>query len=99
MDEREDLDKIREYIRNGELDHAIRYLANCIVVAAITPGADKSELYYLFGNAYRKKGDFDLAMNYYTLAIEHNPDHSAAIEARKALHGIMSFYNKDMYNH
>lgn len=98
MNERGDLDKIREYIKNGELDHAIRYLANCIVAAAITPGADKSELYYLLGNAYRKKGDFDLAMNYYTLAIEENPE-TPAVEARKVLQGIMSFYNKDMYNH
>ena len=95
---REDLDKVRTYIKEGKLDDAIRYLANCIVAAAITPGEDKSELYYLLGNAYRKKGDFDLAMNYYTLAIEENPE-TPAVEARRALHGIMSFYNKDMYNH
>lgn len=98
-DRMSDLDLIRKEIKEGKLDIAIRRIANSIVMAAITPGADKSELYYLFGNAYRKKGDFHLAMNYYNLALEHNPEHGPAAEARKALQGIMSFYNKDMYNH
>jgi len=91
-----DLDKIREDIKEGRLDDAIRRITNCI--AAATKDTDKSELYYLFGNTYRKKGDFHLAMDYYTKAIEENPD-TPAVEARKVLQGIMSFYNKDMYNH
>lgn len=94
-----DLNTAKKWIKEGKLDDAISLLANCIVLAAITPGADKSEIYYLFGNAYRKKGEFDMAINYYNLAIEHKPDYSQAIEARKALQSIMSFYNKDMYNH
>jgi len=98
LDDKEDLDRVRKDIKEGRVDDAIRYLTHCIVTAEITPDADKSELYYLFGNAYRKKGDFHLAMDYYTKAIEENPD-SPAVEARKVLQGIMNFYNKDMYNH
>ena len=93
-----DLDLIRAQIKEGRLDEAISRIANCIVLAAITPEKDKSELYYLLGNAYRKKGDFQLAMNYYTRAIKENPD-TPAVEALKTLQGIMNFYNKDMYNH
>lgn len=92
-----DLDIVRKDIKDGRLQDAIRRLANCIVAAAIT-NADKSELYYLMGNAYRKMGDFQLAMDYYTRAIDENPD-TPAVEARKVLQGIMNFYNKDMYNH
>jgi tetratricopeptide (TPR) repeat protein len=93
-----DLDQIRKDIKEGRVDDAIRHLTNCIVIAAITPGADKSELYYLFGNAYRKKGDFRLAMDYYNRAIDENPQ-TPAVEARKVLQGIMNFYHKDKYNH
>lgn len=94
----DDIERIRKDIKEGRLQDAIRLLANCIVAAAITPNADKSELFYLMGNAYRKMGDFQMAMDYYAKAIEENPD-SPAVEARKVLQGIMSFYNKDMYNH
>lgn len=93
-----DIDAVKRLIKEGKLDHALLLLTNCLVTAAITPGIDQSELYYLFGNVYRKKGEFNMAMDYYTLAIEENPN-SPAVEARKVLHGIMNFYNKDMYNH
>ena len=92
-----DLDRIKLYIKEGRLDDATRYIASSIVAASVT-GTDKSELYYLLGNIYRKKGDFHFAMDYYTKAIEENPE-SPAVEARKVLQGIMNFYNKDMYNH
>lgn len=98
MEEKDRLAIARKYIEDGDLDSALLYLANCIVIAAITPGMDKSEIFYLFGNIYRKKGDFRLAMDYYTKAINENPD-TPAVEARKVLQGIMDFYNKDMFNH
>ncbi|NDV81457.1 tetratricopeptide repeat protein [Bacteroides sp. 51] len=97
-EKKDDLDRIRRDIKEGRLDSAIRNLANRLIIATISPGPDKSELYYLLGNACRKKGDFHLAMDFYTRAIEENPD-SPAVEARKVLQGIMNFYNKDMYNH
>lgn len=93
-----DPDKARKHIKEGKLDEAVRYLSNCIAVAATTPGADQSELYYLLGNAYRKKGEFHKAMDCYTRAMDENPE-TPASEARKVLQEIMSFHNKDMYNH
>jgi tetratricopeptide (TPR) repeat protein len=92
-----DIEVIKKLIKEGELDQACIFLANAVVSAAVM-GKNKSELYYLFGNVYRKKGDFQLAMFYYDKAIEEDPE-TPAVEARKALKGIMDFYNKDMYNH
>jgi tetratricopeptide (TPR) repeat protein len=94
----DELNGIRKDIKEGRLDDAIRHLANRIVVSSLDPKADKSELFYLLGNAYRKKGDFGQAMNFYNRAINENPD-TPAVEAKKVLQGIMSFYNKDKYNH
>jgi tetratricopeptide (TPR) repeat protein len=93
-----DIEKAKIEIKEGRLDRALLILANCAVAATWVPGSDKSEVYYLFGNVYRKKGDFPTAMNFYNKAIEENPN-SPAVEARKVLQGIMSFYNKDKYNH
>ena len=93
-----DLNKIKADIKQGKLDDAIHSITHALATDSKLSGTDKSELYYLLGNAHRKTGDFHLAMDYYTKAIEENPE-SPAVEARKVLHGIMSFYNKDMYNH
>ena len=57
----------------------------------------KDEAYYLMGNAYRKLGDWQKALNNYQSAIELNPD-SPALQARKMVMDILNFYNKDMYN-
>jgi tetratricopeptide (TPR) repeat protein len=92
-----DVEKARIEIKEGRLDRALLILANCVVAAAVV-GSNKSELYYLLGNVYRKKGDFPTAMNFYNKAIEEDPE-SPAVEARRVLKGIMSFYNKDKYNH
>ncbi|MDR0658723.1 MAG: tetratricopeptide repeat protein [Mediterranea sp.] len=92
------LDDIRKDIKEGRLDRAICDLANSLVIASVTCETDKSELYYLLGNAFRKKGDFSQAMDFYSKAIEENEE-TPAVEARKALRGIMNFYHKDKYNH
>ncbi|MBO5507222.1 MAG: tetratricopeptide repeat protein, partial [Bacteroides sp.] len=55
------------------------------------------EPYYLLGNAYRKMGDWQQALNNYLEAIERNPE-SPAVSARDMLMNILNFYNKDMYN-
>ena len=49
------------------------------------------------GNAYRKLGDWQKALNNYQSAIELNLD-SPALQARKMVMDILNFYNKDMYN-
>ena len=52
---------------------------------------------YNLGNAYRKKGDWQGAINNYLEAMEINPD-SPARNAYRIANDILDFYNKDMYN-
>lgn len=91
------LNKIKSEIKEGRLEEAIHTINHQLALPNIAP-EEKSELYYLLGNAHRKKNDFHLAMYNYTMAIDEQPD-SPAVEALEALQQIMSFYNKDMYNH
>ena len=56
-----------------------------------------AEEYYLKGNEYRKQSKWHEAINCYIQAIELDPD-SPAVEAKRMLDDIMSYYNKDMYN-
>ena len=51
----------------------------------------------MLGNAYRKKGDWQGAINNYLMAMELNPE-SPAVNAYKMANEILDFYNKDMYN-
>ena len=60
-------------------------------------GAMDDELFYLLGNAWRKKGNWQMAMNNYLEAININPD-SPAKQALDIANEILAFYNKDMYN-
>lgn len=54
-------------------------------------------LYYLLGNAWRKKGNWQMAINNYLEALGINPD-SPAKQALDIANEILAFYNKDMYN-
>ena len=54
-------------------------------------------LYYLLGNAWRKKGSWQMAINNYLEAIHLNPE-SPAVQALEIANEILAFYNKDMYN-
>ncbi|MCK9160186.1 MAG: tetratricopeptide repeat protein, partial [Bacteroidaceae bacterium] len=70
----------QEQIDDGNVDKVIeeldRYLqANC---------ENKDTLLYLRGNAYRKKQNWQEAMNNYQQAIDINPD-SPAVHAREML--------------
>ena len=49
------------------------------------------------GNAWRKKGNWQMAMNTYLEAIQLNPE-SPAKQALDIANEILDFYNKDMYN-
>ena len=55
------------------------------------------EPFNLLGNAWRKQGNWQLALNHYLEAIERNPE-SPALSAKNMLMNILEFYNKDMYN-
>lgn len=60
-------------------------------------GEMDDELFYLLGNAWRKKGNWQMAMNNYIEAIHLNPE-SPAKQALDIANEILDFFNKDMYN-
>lgn len=85
--------EIKELIKADRTQEAIHLLNNYI----IGHPACGDEPFYLLGNAYRKQGNWQLALNNYLEAIERNPE-SPAADARKMVMNILEFYNKDMYN-
>ena len=90
---KEKLNTIKELIKEGKLDTAIEQL-NAYIQSDTT---QDDEPYYLLGNAYRKQGNWQLALNNYLEAMERNPE-SPAVQAHKMAMDILNFYNKDMYN-
>jgi cytochrome c-type biogenesis protein CcmH/NrfG len=90
---KENLSNIRKLIQEGELTIAIEKLS-AYIQSDVT---DNDEPYYLLGNAYRKQGNWQLALNNYLEAMERNPE-SPAVQAHKMAMDILNFYNKDMYN-
>lgn len=56
-----------------------------------------AEDFYNKGNAFRKEGNWQQAINCYleAIAIDGN---SPAVEAKKMLDDILNYYNKDAYN-
>lgn len=89
----EKLTQAKELISKGEVDKAIQLLNQCVA----NHEACTDEPFYLLGNAYRKQGNWQMALNNYLEAIEKNPE-SPAVNAKKMLMDILEFYNKDMYN-
>ena len=89
----EELQDIKTLIEQGDTERAIHELTNFIRNDAHV----NDEPYYLLGNAYRKMGDWQQALNNYLEAIERNPE-SPAVSARDMIMNILNFYNKDMYN-
>ena len=86
------MEEIRKLLRENRIEEAIRTLD---AVIAESPTSD--EAFYLRGNAYRKLGDFQQALNNYLSALELSPD-SPAREAHDMLMEILDFYYKEMYN-
>lgn len=89
----EQLKTIKELINQGNVAEAIQLLDNYLS----TDSVDQDEAYYLRGNAYRKQGNWQQALNNYQYAIDLNPD-SPAREAYRMVMDILNFFNKDMYN-
>lgn len=87
------METIRKQIKENFTNEAIAKLNDFI---ATHPDCN-DEPYYLLGNAYRKQGNWQLALNNYLEAIDRNPN-SPAVEAKKMAMNILEFYNKDMYN-
>lgn len=88
-----DNERIKELLKQNKTEEAIKELDNYI---ANHPDCN-DEPYYLLGNAWRKRGNWQFALNNYLEAIERNPE-SPATSAKKMLMDILEFYNKDMYN-
>ena len=93
--EMEQIDNLKELINQGDVDTAIKQLDQLLQDSSVEK--EKDTLYYLRGNAYRKKGDWKRALDNYQYAIELNPD-SPAVQARKMVIDILNFYHKDMFN-
>ena len=55
----EQLKTIKELINQGDVAEAIRQLDEYL----ITDSTDRDEAFYLLGNAYRKQGNWQLALN------------------------------------
>jgi len=89
----EDLGKIKQLLVTGETDEAISLLIDFMDK---NPSSD--EAFFLLGNAYRKKENWELALNNYRQTMDLNPD-SPAKYAYKMVIDILNFYNKDMFNH
>lgn len=87
------LDKTTDLLNKGETDKVIQLLEMSIQETE----SPNDDLYYLLGNAYRKKGNWQLAINNYLEAIAINPN-SPAKQAFEMAMNILNFYNKDMYN-
>lgn len=84
---------ILKSIQNGEVNESIERLHKLLN----SESTNQDKIHYLLGNAYRKLGNWQLAMNHYQYALDLNP-HSPASTAKSMLIDIMNFYNKDMFN-
>ncbi len=84
---------IKELISQGDVAQALCELD--ILLGTDYPAKD--EIYYLRGNAYRKQGNWQQALNNYRYAMDLNPE-SPAHNAHRMIMDILEFYNKDMYN-
>lgn len=87
------LKNIKTMIKDGNIAEAKQALYN--IIEEQNEYADTA--YYLLGNACRKLGDWQGALNNYQEAIDINPE-SPAKDARAMMMDILNFYNKDMFN-
>lgn len=53
--------------------------------------------HFLMGNLYRKREDWEGALNEYQAAIDLNEESPARL-AYDAIQEVLAFYNKDMFN-
>lgn len=90
----EQLNIIKRLINQGDVEQALQMLDLLLQSSSFSR---QDEAYYLRGNAYRKLGNWQQALNNYRLAADLNPQ-SPAHEAHRMVMDILNFYNKDMFN-
>ncbi|MDY6278307.1 MAG: tetratricopeptide repeat protein [Bacteroidales bacterium] len=86
-------DKVAALLQEHKVDEAI----DLIYSFKADGGRMDDTLYYLLGNAWRKKGNWQMAINNYLEAVRLNPD-SPAAGALEIANNILDYYNKDLYN-
>ncbi|MDR1201610.1 MAG: tetratricopeptide repeat protein [Tannerellaceae bacterium] len=86
------MNDIKQLIYDGKLDEAIHLLD-----IHITEYPADDNAWYLRGNAYRKKANFQQALNNYLEAMALNPN-SPAAQAHVMLMQILDYNNNDVYN-
>ena len=86
-------DRIQALLDHYEVDEAITLLDGY----RANGGPMDDTLYYLLGNAWRKKGNWQMAINNYLEALNINPD-SPAKQSLSMANEILYFSNKHMYN-
>lgn len=86
-------ERLRNLLEQSRADEAISEMESY----RSEGGEMNDRLYYLLGNAWRKKGNWQMAMNNYLEALDLNPE-SPAKQALEIAQEILAFYNKDMYN-
>ena len=86
-------ERIKDLLDAHKADEAIALVAEYRAAG----GVMDDTLFYLLGNAWRKKGNWQMAMNNYLEAIALNPQ-SPAQQSLDIANEILDFYNKDMYN-
>lgn len=86
-------ERLRNLLEQSRADEAIAEMESY----RSEGGEMNDRLYYLLGNAWRKKGNWQMAMNNYLEALDLNPE-SPAKQALEIAQEILAFYNKDMYN-
>ncbi len=86
-------DRVKALLDDDKADEAISLLERFRAEG----GPMDDTLFYLLGNAWRKKGNWQMAMNNYLEAVHINRD-SPARQALDIANEILDFYNKDMYN-
>lgn len=82
----------KELLDSGKWDEAVEMLK-----AFIAQNPHSDEAYFILGNAYRKREDWQSALNNYQIAMDLNEE-SPAYLAYQATTEILEFYNKDMFN-
>lgn len=86
-------EEIKALIKEEKLEEAMQKIDEIIA-----QDTNQEMAYYLKGNIYRKRQDWQNAINNYSFAIEINPS-SVAVGAKEMCVEILNFFNTDMYNH
>ncbi|MBP5424431.1 MAG: tetratricopeptide repeat protein [Paludibacteraceae bacterium] len=87
-----ELNEIKERIASGDIDGGILLLKQYI-----ERFPESHDAYFIWGNACRRKEDWQGALNAYQVAIDINPESPARL-AYDAIQEVLAFYNKDMFN-